>query len=395
MEPDPQTFFSLQAYINGHAARLLQYMGLYGQPVTQVRMCTFASMSDKTLKATLKRLEQLELVQHLGACTWALTPLARQYLAAVAGGPPCTCGAAPCPGRKNDDLIPPEIPDQPAPQPAGRKNSDLTPPEIPDQSADSPSSQPAGRKNSDLAPAAPPALRENRPDINELKDLKNLKNLKNTTAAGTLKIDSSSNNLNAPTPKNQTGSEPIAGNSVHPADQLTESELAAFLMPIFSLYDQHNPRPPFFAGHAYPARLDFLLRHAHAIERIRWPVDDFLDQRDQKEDTKTDHGAFKLLHLAGVRDLMPYNLARRYYCTTGYVRAMIAKALSQGDRAEPYLIKRIVNHEPPLALHPVSGHLMDCRCRACKEAMLTSCERCRCWPCTCGRYDPSGRLICF
>jgi hypothetical protein len=194
-------------------------------------------------------------------------------------------------------------------------------------------------------------------------------------------------------PVSPADSDPIHPGEGLPAVDLSDAEVADLLRPYLSPPGGHNPAPPLFAGHPYPERLNFLLRHAPAIAAARFPIDDHLEALDRRHGKRSDPGAYKLLYLAGVRGEMLLNLARRHYAAPDYVRSQMARGLDRGDLDERLLITRIQEHDPPRAVHPVTGHLMDCDCPACTQARYAACERCLQWPCVCGLFDASGALV--
>jgi hypothetical protein len=211
----------------------------------------------------------------------------------------------------------------------------------------------------------------------ELKDLKNLKIFKilsTTTTNPSIENSSSSNILNARErdseiiPAENGTSPPKNEPDLQPGDILLPDELTARLSSYLSGDPQH-PGPLLFEQHPFASRLDFLLRHAPAIATTRFPLDDHLDQHDRTHGTQTKNAAFKLLYLAGIRGIMLSGLANRIYATPDYVRALMAKSRSIGDRSIINLTIRIEQHEPARAIDPITGHLMDCNCPVCSPAM--------------------------
>jgi hypothetical protein len=148
-----------------------------------------------------------------------------------------------------------------------------------------------------------------------------------------------------------------------------------------------------FEDQPYPDLLDFLLRHTFAIANSEFEIDDWLEAQDQRARRKTNHGAYKMLYLAGVRGSKLLDLARCKYCTPTYVRSQMAQGLARADEDVRLLITRIHNHDKPPAIHLTTGHLKKCTCPVCEQLAYTTCERCHAWPCTCGLFDRYSQFI--
>jgi hypothetical protein len=210
-------------------------------------------------------------------------------------------------------------------------------------------------------------------DLEVLKNLKIFKTLSTTTTNPSIENSSSSNNLNPRardpdiTPVENGASPPKNNLELQPGDILSPDELIARL----SSYlpgDTEQPGPYLFEQDPFASRLDFLLRHAPAIASIRFPFDDRLDQYDRIHGTRTNHAAYKLLHLLGIRGDLLSGLANRFYATPEYVRALMAKSRSLGDSSVIKLTTRIEQREPARAIDAITGHLMDCNCPICAPA---------------------------
>jgi hypothetical protein len=234
--------------------------------------------------------------------------------------------------------------------------------------------------------------------LNELKDLKDLKDLKILTTTTTTiheSIDrSSSSILNglAQNFENDLSPAPtLISADVSSRSYLDDEELVALLSNY--LNSQSGSADALFEDQPYPDLLDFLLRHTFAIANSEFEIDAWLEVQDQRASRRTNHGAYKLLYLAGVRGSKLLDLARRKYCTPSYVRAQMAQGVARADEDVRLLITRIHNHDKPSAIHLTTGHLKKCTCPLCEQLVYTTCERCHAWPCTCGLFDRYGQFI--
>jgi hypothetical protein len=144
---------------------------------------------------------------------------------------------------------------------------------------------------------------------------------------------------------------------------------------------RHQPLP--FSGQTFQEVIDVLLPHVPTITALRFPIDDHLDRLDHAHEKPCDHGAYKLLMLAGVRGDRLLHLARLPWCTAGYVRALMAQSLCRTNEEVGLLITRIESHDSPRPIDERSGHLLDCECEGCSEERCGICRYCHCRPCTC------------
>jgi hypothetical protein len=230
--------------------------------------------------------------------------------------------------------------------------------------------------------------------LNELKDLKDLKILNTTTTTNHESIDRSSSILNglAQNFENDLFPAPtLTSAEVSIRSSLNDDELVTFLSNY--LNSQYSSAAALFEDEPYPDLLDFLLRHTFAIANSQFEIDTWLEGQDQRARRKINHGAYKLLYLAGVRGSKLLDLARCEYCTPSYVRAQMAQGVARADEDVRLLITRIHNHDKPPAIHITTGHLKKCTCPLCEQLAYTTCERCHAWPCTCGLFDRYGQFI--
>jgi hypothetical protein len=228
----------------------------------------------------------------------------------------------------------------------------------------------------------------------KLNELKDLKILNTTTTTNHESIDRSSSILNGLAQNFE--SEPyldptLISADVTPDSTLNDDELVSFLSNY--LNSQCGSAAALFEDQPYPDLLDFLLRHTFAIANSEFEIDDWLESQDQRARRKTNHGAYKMLYLAGVRGSKLLDLARCKYCTPTYVRSQMAQGLARADEDVRLLITRIHNHDKPPAIHLTTGHLKKCTCPVCEQLAYTTCERCHAWPCTCGLFDRYSQFI--